>query len=220
MKRNPVFIFVPFLTFIPAALAQQPEEAFEAEEPAACICPKAGIWELTNLDGWMECNILNIKRTLKGKDRNKGVIWVLDDTCSTIFIEADERKREDVLFERGRDCLYFGFAPGREDGAEVLFEGAQKFETEEFLTGEFYLDMSGLGTDCHGYRPFEAEFVEPLSEKEYAKREKKMQEKLEATREVLIQYEDAIEKYLEKNDGGMALGGKSGLELRKPPERQ
>ena len=33
---------------------------------SACICPRPGVWRVTNLDGWMECNALGIKRKLKG----------------------------------------------------------------------------------------------------------------------------------------------------------
>lgn len=35
--------------------------------------------------------------------------------------------------ERGRDCLYFGFATGEEQGAKALFDGAYKIESEEYL---------------------------------------------------------------------------------------
>ena len=46
-----------------------------------------------------------MKRKLKGKGRNDGVIWILDEDCSSIFSDADEKNREDVLMERGRDYL-------------------------------------------------------------------------------------------------------------------
>jgi len=160
----------------------------------------------------MECNVLGIKRKLRGAGKNDGAIWILNDDCSTIFLEAYEKEREDVLMDRGRDCLFFGSAPGEEDGAEVIFDGAQRFETEEFTTGEFYLEMSGMGADCSGYRPFEANFLEPLSEKDYAKLEKKMQEQLGKTRAVLDEHREQIDRYLEKTDGGEAFGGRNAKE--------
>ena len=158
----------------------------------------------------MECNVLGIKRKLKGADKNDGTIWILNDDCSTIFSEAYKKKREDVLMDRGRDCLFFGAAPGEEEGVAVIFEGAYKLETEEFITGEFYLKMSGLGADCSGYRPFEVEFLEPLNEKDYAKLEKRMQKQLEKTRETLDEHRELIDEYLEETDGGKALGGRNG----------
>jgi hypothetical protein len=115
----------------------------------------------------MECNVLGIKRKLKGADKNDGAIWILNDDCSSIFSEAYEKGSEDVIMDRGRDCLFFGVAPGEEQGAEVIFDGAYKLENEEFITGEYHMEMSSIGADCTGYRPFEIEFLEPLREKDY-----------------------------------------------------
>ena len=177
-------------------------------EESACVCPRPGVWRVKNLDGWMECNAFGIKRKLKGADKNDGAIWILNDDCSSIFSEAYEKGSEDVIMDRGRDCLFFGVAPGEEEGVEVLFDGAYKLENEEFITGEFHLEMSGMGADCTGYRPFEVEFLEPLKEKDYAKLEKKMQKELEKTREKLDEHREQIDGYLEKTEGGKALGGR------------
>lgn len=198
----------------PTGPAQAAEEArdsgYESGRASACACPRAGVWRVKNLDGWMECNVLGIKRTLKGAGKNDGAIWILNDDCSTIFSEAYEKEREDVIMDRGRDCLFFGVAPGEEDGAEVLFDGAYKVENEEFITGEYYMEMSSMAADCSGYRPFEIEFLEPLSEKDYAKLEKKMQKQLDKARETLDEHGEQIDRYLEKTDGGKALGGMNG----------
>jgi hypothetical protein len=177
---------------------------------AACACPKKGVWQVTNLDGWMECNVMGIKRKLKGADKNDGAIWILNDDCSTIFSEAYEKDREDVIMHRGRECLFFGVAPGEEQGAKVMFDGAYKLENEEFITGEYYMEMSSVGADCSGYRPFEINFLRPLKEKDYAKLEKKMQKQLDAAHEVLEDHYEQIDEYLEKTEGGKALGGLNG----------
>jgi len=179
---------------------------------SACTCPKAGVWRVKNLDGWMECNVLGMKRKLKGAGKNDGAIWILNDDCSTIFSEAYEKQREDVVMDRGRDCLFFGTAPGEEEGAEVIFDGAYKVENDEFITGEYYMEMSAMGTDCSGYRPFEIEFLEPLSEKDYSKLEKKMQKQLVEARETLDEHREQIDVYLEKTDGGKAFGGRNAQE--------
>ena len=190
--------------YAPAAIAQEAQVS-----ETACACPKPGVWRLKNLDGWMECNVLGIKRTLRGSDKNNGTIWILNDDCSSTFMVAHEKEREDVLLDSGRDCLYFGFAAGEEQGAKALFDGAYKLESEEFMTGEFYLEMSSVGADCSGYRPFEAEYLEPLSEKKYADLEEEMQEALEAAREVLDENREQIDEYLEETEGGLALGGRN-----------
>jgi hypothetical protein len=153
----------------------------------------------------MECSALGIKRKVKGADRNDGAIWILNDDCSTIFSEAYEKGSEDVIMDRGRDCLFFGVAPGEEQGAEAIFDGAYKLETEEFITGEYHMEMSGEGVACTGYRPFEIEFLEPLSEKDYAKLEKKMQRELQKARETLDDHRAQIEEYLKKTQGGKAF---------------
>jgi|GEM_PF-2332785 len=198
--------------------SEQTAEVREAGIPSssktepACACPRPGRWRVTNLDGYMECNVLGIKRKLKGAGKNDGAIWILNDDCSTTFLEAEEKGREDVIMERGRECLFFGVAPGEEEGAEVIFDGGYKLENEEFITGEFHLDMSGGGMACTGFRPFEIEFVEPISEKKYAKLEKKMQTALETARETLDEHREQIDQYLEQTDGGKALGGRNSQE--------
>jgi hypothetical protein len=160
----------------------------------------------------MECSALGIKRKDKRADKNDGAIWILNDDCSTIFSEAYEKQREDVIMDRGRDCLFFGAAPGVEDGAEVIFDGAYKVETEEFITGEYHMEMSSMGIDCTGYSPFQIEFREPLKEKDYAKLEKIMQKELEKARAKLDQHREQIDKYLERTDGGKPYGGRFGQE--------
>lgn len=158
----------------------------------------------------MECNVLGIKRKDKRPDRNNGAIWILNDDCSTIFTEAYEKHREDVLMDRGRNCLFFGAAPGEQDGAKVIFDGAYKVETEEFITGEYHLEMSSTGIECTGYTPFEIEFLKPLNEKDYAKLEKNMQKELEKARKTIDEHRKQIDEYLEKTNGGKAFGGRNG----------
>jgi len=158
----------------------------------------------------MECSALGIKRKDKRADKNDGAIWILNDDCSTIFSEAYEKQREDVIMDRGRGCLFFGTAPGEKDGAKVIFDGAYKVETEEFITGEYHMEMSAMGMECTAFSPFEIEFLKPLKEKDYAKLEKTMQKELEKARKTLDSHRKQIDEYLEKTDGGKALGGRNG----------
>ena len=75
--------------------------------------------------------------------------------------------------------------------------------------------MSGDGINCSGYRPFEMDFLEPLDRKKYDKLEAKMRETLEEAREIREEHCEQIEEYLEKTDGGMALGaGTHGSKLK------
>ena len=183
-----------------------------SQSESACACPRAGVWRVTNLDGYMECNVLGIKRKLRGAGKNDGAIWILNDDCSAIFAEAYEKQREDMIIDRGRDCLFFGIAPGEEEGAEAIFDLAYKVETEEFISGESYLKLSSIGADCSGYRPFEIEYLVPLSEKNYAKLEKRMQKELAKARAVLDEHREQIDEYLQETDGGKAFGGRDGQE--------
>ena len=185
-------------------------EVRESAASSACTCPRSGVWRVTNLDGYMECKALGVRRTLTGADKNDGAIWILNDDCSTIFSEAYEKGSADVIMDRGRECLYFGTAPGEEDGAKVIFDGAYKLENPESITGEYYMAMSGSGLECSGYRPFEINFVEPLNEKNYAKLEKDMQKQLAEARDALDENREQIDKYLEETDGGKAFGGRNG----------
>ena len=146
---------------------------------------------------------------MRGAAENDGAIWILDDSCSTIFSEAYEKDSEDVLMTRGRDCLFFGMAPGEEEGAEALFDGAYTVVNEEFITGEFYLEMSGSGLECNGFRPFEIRFIEELSERNYDKLEGTMQEELQKARDVLEEQAEQIDEYLEKTNGGQPYGGRN-----------
>lgn len=211
MKRMAVLFLVVLVavSVVSSAVAQQADAVRESGDQSACTCPRAGVWRVTNLEGFMECNVLGIKRKLKGKGKNDGVVWILGEDCQTIFMEAAEKKREDVLMNRGRDCLFFGVAPGEEEGVQAIFDGAYNVESEEFITGEFYLEMGGMGTDCKGYRPFEIEFLEPLSEKDYPKLEKKMEKKLAIVRETLAGHREMLDEYMEETDGGKALGGRT-----------
>ena len=192
------------------SVAAVAERGAGSASQSECKCPKAGVWRVTNKEGWMECSVLGIRRTDKRADRNDGAIWILNDDCSTIFSEAYEKQREDVLMDRGRDCLFFGTAPGEEDGAQVIFDGAYKVETEELITGEYYMEMSSAGINCTGYSPFQIDFLRPLSEKDYAKLEKTMQKELTKARATRDEHRGQIDAYLEKTNGGKPFGGRNG----------
>lgn len=182
----------------------------EPKEPSACTCPRAGVWRVTNLEGYMECSLLGIRRKDSREDKNDGAIWILNDDCSSIFSEAYEKHREDVIMDRGRDCLFFGVAPGEKDGAKVIFDGAYRVENEEFITGEYYMEMSSMAMQCTGYSPFVIEFLEPLNEKKYSKLEKQMQKELQKARQVLDDHRRQIDQYVQETNGGKALGGRNG----------
>ena len=112
--------------------------------------------------------------------------------------------------DRGRDCLFFGTAPGKQDGVEAMFDGVYKVETEEFITGEYHMEMSGQGMQCTGYSPFQIDFIRPLSEKDYKKLEKQMQKELAKARQIIDDHQEQIDAYLERTNGGKAFGGRNG----------
>lgn len=186
------------------------EEARPENPDSECACPKAGRWMAKNLEGWMRCTgTVGFKRKLKKEGRNPGIIWILEEDCSKFFAEALEKKRDDVLMERVDGCGFQGTLWGEEEGVEVFMAINAKLESDEFMTGELFLNPEedeeaenpedsedpeagggtrdrkiwkaggGMEISCKGYRPWEFSFVEPLSEKEYPKLKKRMEKKLE-----------------------------------------
>ncbi len=147
-----------------------------------CVCPKAGVWEVTNLEGWIDCSKpVSFKRKLKGKDKNRGTIWLLDEDCSRWFGETHERKeRDDVHMERleGEGCGYFAKAYAEEEGMKVILEGSAVFQGDEFMTGEYSFYPEGESMKCEGYRPYEMRWIEPIPADRGPKLRKAMEKKL------------------------------------------
>jgi hypothetical protein len=122
--------------------AAQETESLRQGSKSDCVCPKEGRWIVTNLEGWMQCvGTFGMKRKLKAKDKNRGIIWILDEDCSSLFEEAGERKREDVVMERVEGCEFEGTVRGVEDGIEVVINGTHTVVSEDFITGEAYWNM-------------------------------------------------------------------------------
>lgn len=190
---------------LPAA-AQETESLREGSE-SDCVCPKEGRWIVTNLEGWMQCvGTFGMKRKLKAKDKNRGIIWILDEDCSSFFLEAGEKKREDLVMERVDGCEFEGWVRGVEEGVEVIINSSFTVVSEDFTTGEAYWNMDlpdepegeegkkgkkdkkskkskkgmgSMGMSCKAYRPYEVAFEEPLSEEEYPELKARMEKKLE-----------------------------------------
>ena len=139
---SPLVVLVIGALAIPAAA--QVTGAIRPGSESDCVCPKEGRWIVTNLEGWMQCvGTFGMKRKLKAKDRNRGIIWILEEDCSSLFEEAGERKREDAVMERAEDCEFAGTVRGVEDGVEVVVNMTLTIENDEFITGEAYWNMEG-----------------------------------------------------------------------------
>lgn len=167
----------------PATEERPPAEERAGREPPQsttdCVCPKEGVWEVTNLEGWMDCSRpISFRKKLKGEDKNTGTIWILEEDCSRFFGEAHEKKREDVLMERVEGCGFAGRARAEEEGMRVILEGTMVFEGDEFLTGESHFYPEGGTMSCEGYRPFEMTWVEPIPADKEPKLRKEMERKL------------------------------------------
>ena len=202
-------VILVLVTFAMSAAAQE-AGALLNEPDSECTCPKPGRWMAKNHEGWMRCvGTLGFKRKLKKEDPNPGIFWILEEDCSKFFVEALEKKRDDVLLERVEDCGFQGTLWAEEEGIEVFMAINAKLESDEFMTGELFLNPEDdeepedpedseepeardgsknrkiwkaggdMEISCKGYRPWEMSFVEPLSEKEYPKLKKRMEKKLE-----------------------------------------
>lgn len=206
IRRHVSLLVVLVLGALVVPAAAQETGAIRPGSESDCVCPKEGRWIVTNLEGWMQCvGTFGMKRKLKAKDKNRGIIWILEEDCSSLFEEAGERKREDAVMERAEDCEFAGTVRGVEDGVEVGVNMTLTIETDEFITGEAYWNMEGpdgeegeegkkskkdkkrkggklgvaMGMSCKAFRPFEVAFEEPLSEEEYPELKERMEKKLE-----------------------------------------
>ncbi len=149
---------------------------------AGCSCPKEGNWKVQNLEGWMNCTgPFDIKRKL-GEVKDKGTIWILEEECDNAFGEADRKKDEDVLMEREETCQYKGRINGEEDGVKMVIDIIWDLTGDDFIEGEMYSKPSLQGMLCEFFRPFEMRFDDEIPEKDYDKRKKKMEKKLEKFR--------------------------------------
>ena len=144
IRRHVSLLVVLVIGALVVPAKAQETEALRPGSESDCVCPKEGRWMVTNLEGWMQCvGTFGMKRKLKGKGKNRGIIWILEEDCSSIFEEAGERKREDAVMERVEDCEFEGTVRGVEDGIEVVINATLTIETDEFITGEAWWNMEG-----------------------------------------------------------------------------
>jgi hypothetical protein len=192
-SSQPRFIFAIVVALSGySASAQDSEKEVETgerdwsqlEPPASCVCPKEGRWEGQNLEGWMDCTgPVNFKKTLGNEPTDRGTIWILEDDCSSVFGEAEKKKREDMLMHQVEDCSFFGTINGEEDGISMVIEVKWVAESDEFIQGEMHSNPSMQGMFCEYYRPYELTFREPIKEKDYEKARREMEKKLEIARQ-------------------------------------
>ena len=142
IRRHVTLLAILVISAVAVPAAAQETEANREGSDSDCVCPKEGRWIVTNLEGWADCTgPFNMRRKLKGKDKNRGIIWILEEDCSSIFEEAGQRKREDAVMERVEGCGFEGTVRGVEAGVEVVVNGTLTIETDEFITGEAYWNM-------------------------------------------------------------------------------
>ena len=167
-----------------AVAAEETEKPRESESPASCTCPKEGDWKVQNLEGWMNCTgPINVKRKMK-EVKDEGTIWILgEESCSSLFGEASQKKDEDVIMEKTDACTYSGAINGEEDGVKMVIDVLWTLEGDDLIKGEMHSKPSFQGMFCEYYRPFEITFDKPISEEAYEKRRKKMQKKLDKIRQ-------------------------------------
>ena len=142
-----------------------------------CVCPKEGHWEMPNLEGKFECRgaaLLN--RKLK-KNTKWGTTVMMKEDCSVIFGDGKKKKDEEGLVSLVEGCGYEGVIEAEEQGVKVAFDVVWAVHSPEHITGEMTGTLSHTGITCDIFRPFEMNWVEPLSEAEY-QRERKEGEKL------------------------------------------
>ena len=157
---------VVILAITAVALPVGAQEAETSREGAAssqesgseCVCPKPGRWLAKNGEGWFRCvGTFGFKRKLKKEDPNKGIIWILDEDCSSWFGEALEKKRDDVLMHRVEGCGFQGTLWGEEEGMEMFMAMNATMHGDELITGELFLNPGEEEEDEEGEDAEEAE---------------------------------------------------------------
>ena len=150
MNRQRFALLVILIT-APGGLPAQAQQTIvhgKAGLESDCVCPKEGRWNVQNLEGWMDCTgPINLKRTLD-EVKDKGMIWVLEKDCLSLFGEASQKKDEDVVMERVEGCGYEGTINGEEDGIKMVIEVTWALEGDEFIKGEMHSKPSLHGMTC------------------------------------------------------------------------
>jgi hypothetical protein len=81
-----------------------------------CTFPKEGRWNVQNLEGSMDCKGAVALSKKLGPVRDDGVIFVMEDDCSSLFGDSMTKSEEDVLMTRPEGCGYEGTIEGTHDG--------------------------------------------------------------------------------------------------------
>ena len=147
--------------------AGRKEEVGSQGSESECICPKPGRWLATNGEGWFRCvGTFGFKRKLKKEDPNKGIIWILEEDCSSWFGEALEKKRDDVLMERVEGCGFQGTLWAEEQGVEVFMAMNATMVNDELITGELFLNPGEEEEDEEGEEAEERDEAEDPEDSE------------------------------------------------------
>ena len=188
MTRLPLLPFLIAAAMSLSSVANADEKERDGKvrdniEPSSCSCPKEGEWKVQNLEGWMNCTgPVNIKRSLPPV-KDEGTIWVLgEESCKRLFGEASSKQNEDMLMKQESACHYKGTVNGDEDGVAMVINVSWTLDGSEFIKGEMHSNPSLQGMMCEYFRPFEITYDSAIPEKDYEKRRKKMQKKLEKIR--------------------------------------
>lgn len=154
--------------------------------PAAgseCNCPKEGRWDALNLEGSMDCKGAVALSKKLGEVRDDGVIFVMEDDCSRVFGDSMDGD-EDVLMTRVEDgCGYEGTIEGEHEGVTMVIDLLWTVEDQGFIRGEMSSSTNMGPITCDLYRPYELTYDEPLSEKDYQKWLKRIEEKIQKLEE-------------------------------------
>lgn len=141
LRRSTTLVVILAVSALVLPVAAQETEASRQESESECICPKPGRWLAKNGEGWFRCvGTFGFKRKLKKEDPNKGIIWILDEDCSSFFGEALEKKRDDVLMHRVEGCGFQGTLWAEEEGFEVFLAMNATMESDELITGEMFMN--------------------------------------------------------------------------------
>jgi len=123
----------------------------------SCVCPFEGSWSVSNLAGAMVCTGAVSLTVPFPANSAQGELQISDD-CETIFGTDFQGDTADITLHRQPSCAYQGVVGAEQEGIPMELEFSVAVETEEFLTGSIYSQISQQGMTCITNRPFEMRF--------------------------------------------------------------
>jgi len=116
-------------------------------DPGACICPKQGSWNVSNLPGKMVCTGVMSMTMPLAPSRQTGLIE-LSNGCQTLIASGLSDDEATVPFQRTPDCGYKGTIGGSHEGIPMKIDFTLDVADERNMTGQLHSVVNQQGMTC------------------------------------------------------------------------